>query len=518
MIFVLIFTVGPYLAFTKHVPFTGYGYQVRATFANGVNISTNSPVRIAGVDVGKVIESSSDGDATEVTFTVGEKGRPIHADAFAQIRPRIFLEGNFFIDLDPGSPSAPEMDSGGTIPVSRTSTSVQLDEVLHRAAVARPRRPQPPPGELRHRAHHEPTAAEDVTQLPEVQGQDRRRRAQRRLPLRRAGRPLQRPGHQRLPRHRTRRPLALRFRGGRTFAAFANNEEDLQGLIVNFDVFTGALAAQSANLATTFQRFAPTLRTARVSLVNLNRTLPPLRAYAIELRPAVAELPGLDRRRQTVAAAGAARCSPAGRLGGIAKLLRESTPGLAGAAQAGKANAIPQINRLSLCTSQVLVPTGDQTIERPLQHRRPQLPRVPLRPGQLRRLEPELRRQRPLPARCSPAAATARPSCRTRARQPDHRQSDWAQHESKRRSAPSRSSAARPPKKPDVRCDTNPVPDLNGPLGQVGPPGPDGERAHERTRRQGEPLAALPRLASPPVRAGAAKTRSRSRPRPCWRS
>ncbi|HWM63235.1 MAG TPA: hypothetical protein VNP96_04500, partial [Solirubrobacterales bacterium] len=29
--------------------------------------------------------------------------------------------------------------------------------------------------------------------------------------------------------------------------------------------------------------------------------------------------------------------------------------------------------------------------------------------------------------------------------------------------------AGRPPKKPDVRCDTNPVPNLNGPLGQIGP-------------------------------------------------
>jgi hypothetical protein len=28
----------------------------------------------------------------------------------------------------------------------------------------------------------------------------------------------------------------------------------------------------------------------------------------------------------------------------------------------------------------------------------------------------------------------------------------------------------RPPKKPEVRCDRNPVPDLNGPLGQPGPP------------------------------------------------
>jgi hypothetical protein len=29
-----------------------------------------------------------------------------------------------------------------------------------------------------------------------------------------------------------------------------------------------------------------------------------------------------------------------------------------------------------------------------------------------------------------------------------------------------------PPKKPNVRCDSNPVPDLNGPLGQPGSPLP----------------------------------------------
>ena len=33
---------------------------------------------------------------------------------------------------------------------------------------------------------------------------------------------------------------------GRTFGALARREADLQGLIVNFDTFTGALAAQSA--------------------------------------------------------------------------------------------------------------------------------------------------------------------------------------------------------------------------------------------------------------------------------
>ena len=55
---------------------------------------------------------------------------PLHEDATAKIRPRIFLEGNFFVDLKPGTPGAPTLDSGDTIKVSQTASPVQLDQVL----------------------------------------------------------------------------------------------------------------------------------------------------------------------------------------------------------------------------------------------------------------------------------------------------------------------------------------------------------------------------------------------------
>ncbi len=149
---------------------------------------------------------------------------------------------------------------------------------------------------------------------------------------------------------------------GRTFGAFASRESDLKGLIDNFDVFTGALAAQSANLSTTVHLLAPTLKTAHASLVSLDRALPPLRTYAIELTPAVAELPGLiSASKPWLRQARPLLSGKEG--GGIARLLQELTPGFAGAAQAGKVNALPQLNQLSLCTTKVLVPTGNQTIE-----------------------------------------------------------------------------------------------------------------------------------------------------------
>ena len=71
-------------------------------------LRATSPVRIAGVNVGEVTDvRRADDDLAEVTFTVDDEGQPIHEDAQLEIRPRLFLEGNFFLDLRPGSPSAP---------------------------------------------------------------------------------------------------------------------------------------------------------------------------------------------------------------------------------------------------------------------------------------------------------------------------------------------------------------------------------------------------------------------------
>ena len=58
------------------------------------------------------------------------KGLPVHADATLKIRPRIFLEGDWFVELQPGRPSVETLSSGATIPVTQTSDPVQLDQVL----------------------------------------------------------------------------------------------------------------------------------------------------------------------------------------------------------------------------------------------------------------------------------------------------------------------------------------------------------------------------------------------------
>jgi phospholipid/cholesterol/gamma-HCH transport system substrate-binding protein len=120
-----------YLAASKHVPFIGGGHEVTLEFRSANQIAPNSPVRIAGVNVGKV-KSIDQGpaDTAAVTVSLDDDALPLHTDATARIRPRTFLEGAFFVDIQPGSPSAPDLPDDGTIPVGQTSDPVQLDQIL----------------------------------------------------------------------------------------------------------------------------------------------------------------------------------------------------------------------------------------------------------------------------------------------------------------------------------------------------------------------------------------------------
>ncbi|MEA2474827.1 MAG: phospholipid/cholesterol/gamma-HCH transport system substrate-binding protein [Thermoleophilaceae bacterium] len=106
-------------------------YELKAIVESGSELHSRTPVRIAGVDVGKVKKvERGPGSLATVTMVLEQRALPIHTDATVKIRPRIFLEGNFFLDLGPGTPSAPLMKRGGTIPLAQTATPVQLDQIL----------------------------------------------------------------------------------------------------------------------------------------------------------------------------------------------------------------------------------------------------------------------------------------------------------------------------------------------------------------------------------------------------
>jgi phospholipid/cholesterol/gamma-HCH transport system substrate-binding protein len=128
----LVIAVATWFGFTKEVPFRSH-FEVEAAFRTANNVKPGSPVRVAGVEVGKVVDVRplpGDRPASVVRMRLRKRGLPLRTDARMAIRPRIFLEGNFFVDVQPGTPSAPVLGDGDRIPVSQTSSPVQLDQVL----------------------------------------------------------------------------------------------------------------------------------------------------------------------------------------------------------------------------------------------------------------------------------------------------------------------------------------------------------------------------------------------------
>jgi phospholipid/cholesterol/gamma-HCH transport system substrate-binding protein len=359
---ILLIVVGLYLAFTKQLPFTGPDYEVKATFANAVRISDKAPVRIAGVNVGQVTGVERQGNASVVSFTVEEEGRPIHEDAIIRIRPRIFLEGNFFLDVDPGSPSAPELPDGGAIPISRTSTAVQLDEVL--TALQQPQREglQLLLEGLGTAFTYRPTPAEDRDQDPDVHGESAATALNQSFDTGgEAGRGTAIVNEAFLGTEPDRDIERLLVSGSLVSEALVSREAQLKDLVTNFNTTVGALADESANLSETIRLLSPTLQTTRRSLVSLNSALPPLRALSIATRPGIAELP------ETIAAglpwiAQARELFGADELGGIADLLERGTPDSA-AAMAETVAGLPELTDFNRCVDENLIPTGNVKLQ-----------------------------------------------------------------------------------------------------------------------------------------------------------
>ena len=352
-----LIAIASYLAFTKELPFTGAGYELHATFENAATLRTSSPVRIAGVKVGEVTDVQPAGDAAEVTFTVDDIGQPIHEDAAATIRPRLFLEGNFFVDLRPGSPSAPELPGGSELPMTQTSTAVQLDQVLTSLQSGSRRDLQVLLKGYGTGLTYEPTAADDATQDEDVQGESAAESVNDSFKYGgKAGKGTAIVNEALLGREP--HDLSGLIKAQRdVFTKLEGHEAQLQGLITNFNVTTGALAQEQANVSASVRELAPTLEEAEPSLRHLSDALPPLRAWARVTEPSLRALPG------TIEAAGpwldqAKLLLRDRELGGLARLLGTTAKPLAQTSHQAL-RLLPELNDLSRCVTDVLEPTGN---------------------------------------------------------------------------------------------------------------------------------------------------------------
>jgi phospholipid/cholesterol/gamma-HCH transport system substrate-binding protein len=351
-----------YLGFTKDIPFT-HGFELNAEFQSANNLRPNSPVRIAGVEVGKVksIDAHEGTNGALVTMEIKKSGLPVHEDATAKIRPRIFLEGNFFVDLQPGTPQAPSLESGDTIKVTQTSYPVQLDQVL--TALQAPTREdlQGILAELNLALNTKPTAAQNQDAAPSTRGLTGAEALNDSYVD--GGRALKGTAvvNEALLGTEPDRDLSRLIEGaGKTSGALVVHEQQLKDLITNFNTTMAALASEAGNLQESVGLLAPTLDTANRALTSLNDAFPPTRAFAREILPGVRETPAtidaafpwIDQTRRLV--------SPA-ELQGLARDLRPAVADLA-ALTRGSLELFPQTDLASRCARDILLPTGDVPI------------------------------------------------------------------------------------------------------------------------------------------------------------
>jgi virulence factor Mce-like protein len=362
VITLVIVVIGTYLGFTKDIPFTT-PFQVKATFESANSIRPGSPVRIAGVNVGKVakVEPKAGSDTSVVTLQVTKQGLPLHEDATAKIRPRIFLEGNFFVDLRPGTPSAPELDDGGVIKVTHTSSPVQLDEVLTALQSDTREDLKDVLSGLATALNSKPTSAQDAQAHPSARGETAAKSfndAYRDIPA--AERSTAQVFEAFLGQEPGRDLSRLIDGAARTTGALVRNENSLKDLITNFNRTTAAFASESSNLRSSIRELAPTLESANGALASLNEAFPPTRAFAREIVPGVRETPAtIEASFPWIAQT--RRLVSREELGGLVRELSPATRDLAKLTDRA-IQLLPETTLTSRCVKDVILPTGDVVI------------------------------------------------------------------------------------------------------------------------------------------------------------
>jgi phospholipid/cholesterol/gamma-HCH transport system substrate-binding protein len=268
IVVLVLFTYGGFTKFAN--PFASH-FTVYAVTPSANNLRPNSLVRIAGVNVGKVttISSVPGTQAAKIAMDIENNGLPLHSNATFWIRPRIFLEGNFFVDVSPGTPSAPTVSSGHVFPIQQVRLPVQIDQVLN-------------------------TLQADTRRNLQILLKEYGTGVYNGGPAFARSIPFWTPAYKYssvvahdllgLQPHDLSNAI---YEQGTVSAAFNANPQDLQSLITDFNTTALAFARESGALQNTVAQLPPTLAAATPAFNALNAAFPPVRALARALLPGV---------------------------------------------------------------------------------------------------------------------------------------------------------------------------------------------------------------------------------------
>jgi len=355
-----------YLVFGGSVPFSGSPFTLRATFTVETQLHLGSPVRIAGVDVGTVTgvsRVSGSSTAAVATMSIGPNGLPIHADATADIRPRLFLEGNFYVDLSPGTPAARTLSSGDTLPAAQTTGPVQLDRVLSALNSNTRENLQTLVQGLGQSLNGQPTATQDAAQDPSVRGLTAAQALNKSLNYAARAFKAATIVNAALLGQQPHDLSGVVSGNEHIFAALASEQNHLSDLVTTFNATMGALSARQQDLSTTISLLPGLLRALNSALGPLQASFGPTQAFARDLTPSVEQLAPTITAGLPWLAQSRALLSPS-ELGGLLRYLSPAVQGTASTLISTK-SLLTGSDELAGCFVNTLIPTGNERIQDP---------------------------------------------------------------------------------------------------------------------------------------------------------
>jgi phospholipid/cholesterol/gamma-HCH transport system substrate-binding protein len=261
-----------WISFGGSIPLAPQGYRLTAEFNDAVQLGVESDVRISGVDVGKVVKVSLDRKTglTKAVMQLDSRYAPRPADTRAILRAKSLL-GETYIELSPGSKTAPKLPDGKTIPRTQISPSVQLDQIL---------------------STFDPATRRAFSTWQQQDG----------IALTNRGEDFNRAFAQLYPfatnvdsvlavlRRDNAATSALLRNGGQVFSTLSRSPAALRGFIRNSNAVFAATAAQDTALANTIRAFPAFTVATRQTIERVNRFASNTKPLIDELRPAAVKL------------------------------------------------------------------------------------------------------------------------------------------------------------------------------------------------------------------------------------
>jgi phospholipid/cholesterol/gamma-HCH transport system substrate-binding protein len=270
-----------WVEFGGTLPFNAQGYRFQAAFPYAQELATPADVRIAGVNVGKVVSTTLDktGNSTLATIQMNRQYAPIRRDTRAILRTKTIL-GETYVELTPGTPNSPPLPDGGMLAPGQVVAAVQIDQVFNALDAPTRRAFQVWQQQLAQAINGNdqnlnsvlgnlPTFAADATDILQV------------LDVQHAS------------------VVKLTQNGGTVFGALARNQAALRNLITTGETVFSTTAANQSALSATFRVFPTFLDETKATMIRLQRfaadTDPLINALNPALQQAVPTLASVNK-------------------------------------------------------------------------------------------------------------------------------------------------------------------------------------------------------------------------------